>query len=86
MQNKTVKIANPQGLHARPATAFVTKASSFASTINIMKDHKKVNGKSIMGVMTLAAKKGDEIILEANGLDEMEAIHALSKILETVYG
>jgi phosphocarrier protein HPr len=85
MQTKTLTIQNPQGLHARPATAFVQKASSFSADINIIKGGKKINGKSIMGLMTLAAKQGDEITLEVDGSDEQEAIKELSQILEMVH-
>ncbi|HJV44317.1 MAG TPA: HPr family phosphocarrier protein [Bacillota bacterium] len=85
MLTKTLTIKNPQGLHARPATVFVQKASSFSSSINIIKGGKKINGKSIMGLMTLAAKQGDEIILEADGPDEQEAINELGKVLEMVH-
>jgi phosphocarrier protein HPr len=84
MQVKTVIIKNPQGLHARRATLFVQKAGSFSSTVNIIKGNRQANGKSIMGVMTLAAKKGDEVTLEVRGGDEEEAIKELSIILESV--
>ncbi|WP_232698835.1 HPr family phosphocarrier protein [Brevibacillus daliensis] len=82
MLTKTCTIQNPSGLHARPATMFVQKATSFSCDVNLIKGTKKVNGKSIMGVMTLAAKKGDEIVLEVNGENEAQALEELGTILE----
>ena len=74
MPDKTVTIVNKLGLHARAAAKFVTLASSFASDIKVARNGQEVNGKSIMGVMMLAASKGTEITLITNGSDETEAI------------
>lgn len=82
MVKKTVKIENKLGLHARPATLIVKIASKYNSEINIKKDDIVVNGKSIMGVMMLAAENGSEIELICEGNDEKEAIDAISKIIK----
>jgi phosphocarrier protein HPr len=85
MLKKTFVIQNPTGLHARPATLFVQKATSFPCEINVIKGTKTVNGKSIMGLMTLGAAKGDEITLEINGDRAEEAMEELGKLLESVH-
>jgi len=79
---KTVKIENKLGLHARPATLIVKTASKYKSEISIKKDDIIVNGKSIMGVMMLAAENGSEIEIICEGNDEKEAIDAISKIIK----
>lgn len=70
------------GLHARPAALFVETASRYDANVTINKDGLEVNGKSIMGVMMLAAEKGSEIILKADGKDEKEVLQALTDLLE----
>jgi len=82
MLTKTITIKNPSGLHARPATTFVQKASAYPCNVNLIKGSKKINGKSIMGLMTLAAKQGDELILEVDGPEEEIALDELTKVLE----
>jgi phosphocarrier protein len=86
MHNKTVSIVNKLGLHARAAAKFVTLASSFASSIVVSREGQQVNGKSIMGIMMLAAAKGSEITLMADGSDENEAIERLSQLIEQRFG
>jgi phosphotransferase system HPr (HPr) family protein len=85
MPHKTVKkdivIQNRQGLHARPAAIFVQIANKFDSEIVVAKDNEEVNGKSIMGILTLAAEKGALISIKATGPDADEAILELEKIL-----
>ncbi len=78
---RKVKIHNPQGLHARPASAFVKIASKFESEITVRKDDEAVNGKSIMGLMTLAAIQGTIIEIEASGPDAEKAVDELEKFL-----
>ena len=68
-------------MHARAAAQFVQLASSFASHIEIEKDSRRVNGKSIMGVMMLAASQGSEVILYADGEDELEGITQLEQLI-----
>jgi phosphocarrier protein HPr len=86
MQNKTVTIVNKLGLHARAAAKFVTLASSFASDIRLARNGQEVNGKSIMGVMMLAASRGSDITLIASGDDEGQAIDKLSELVEQRFG
>lgn len=82
MVTKTVTITNKLGLHARPASLFVKTAAQFESDIKIEKDGIEVNGKSIMGVMMLAAEQGSKVILKADGADEEDAIKALTELIE----
>jgi len=79
---KKIEIINKLGLHARAAAKFVTLASSFESEIHLQKNQQKINGKSIMGVMMLAAAKGSQLTLLAEGHDEQDAINALSSLIE----
>jgi phosphocarrier protein len=79
-------IVNPLGLHARPAAQFVRLASSFASDILISKDGIDVNGKSIMGVMMLAAECGSAIRIRASGDDAEDAVDALAKLVADGFG
>ncbi|MFE7083522.1 HPr family phosphocarrier protein [Priestia megaterium] len=81
MVEKKVVVLLKHGLQARSGAEFVRKASSFNSDINIVKNEKKVVGKSIMGVMALAVRKGEEINLTVEGDDEHRAIVALEKFL-----
>lgn len=78
---KEVVIKSPQGLHARPAALFVQIASKFRSTITVRNDKEKVNGKSIMGVLMLAAQHNSKIIIEADGDDADSAVLELEKML-----
>ena len=86
MSNKNcirqVTIMNSQGLHARPAHAFVTLASKFQSNIEIIKDGERVDGKSILSILTLAAVQGSHLVLRATGDDADEAIEALAGLIE----
>ena len=77
MIEKTVKIINNAGLHTRPAATLVKIAAKFKSDFFIIKDGMEINGKSIIGVMTLAAEKGSELKLVFNGEDEEEAAKAI---------
>ncbi len=86
MQDKTVTIVNKLGLHARAAAKFVTLASSFASNITLTRNSQQVNGKSIMGVMMLAASRGCEMTINADGDDETEAIDRLSELVAQRFG
>jgi len=86
MRDKTVRIVNKLGLHARAAAKFVTLAGSFASDITVSRKGQEVNGKSIMGVMMLAASNGSEITLKASGSDEEAAIENLSQLIAQRFG
>jgi len=81
MISKKVKIQNTEGLHARPATQFVKIASKYKSDVFVSKNGREVNGKSIMGVMMLAAAKDSELILRVDGIDEQEAMTALIELI-----
>lgn len=84
MQSIKVKISNSTGLHARPATLLVKKASSFKSDISIESNGKKVNAKSLIGILSLGATKDTEIIVITSGEDEVEAVNELVKLIETL--
>lgn len=86
MQQRPVTIINKLGLHARAAAKFVTIASSFSCEIDLAKDGQKVNGKSIMGVMMLAASRGTELIIIVNGSDETEAADSLENLVAERFG
>lgn len=86
MQDKTVAIVNKLGLHARAAAKFVTLASAFSSDIKVARNGQVVNGKSIMGVMMLAASRGTEITLSIEGDDELEAMARLTELVEQRFG
>ncbi len=86
MQDRTVTIVNKLGLHARAAAKFVTLASSFASDIKLARNGQQVNGKSIMGVMMLAASRGCEVTISADGNDETKAIDSLSELVVQRFG
>ena len=77
-----VVVANRQGLHARPADIFAKKAAQFDSKIEVVKDGQRVDGKSILGVLTLVAEQGTELSIEASGHDAQEAILALVELIE----
>lgn len=86
MAEATVTILNRNGLHARPAAEIVKAASDFKSDITIVRDELEVNGKSIMGVMMLAAECGAMLTVRANGPDEEQAIEAISAIIAARFG
>jgi phosphotransferase system HPr (HPr) family protein len=79
---KELRINNPSGLKSRPAALFVQVAGKYESQILIESDNKKVNAKSIMGVLSLGIKAGDSIFIIVNGVDEKEALEALEEMLE----
>jgi len=78
---KKLVINNEQGLHARPAALFVQIANKYESDVTVKKGRQEVNGKSIMGLMTLAAEKGSLIRLKINGPDAKEALQELERII-----
>jgi len=77
-----VKIINDSGLHTRPAATIVKLASRYKSDFFIIKDGLSINGKSIIGVMTLAAAKGSKLILRFDGVDEQEALKEIKSYFE----
>jgi phosphocarrier protein HPr len=82
MVERIVTIRNRAGMHARPAALLVKTASAFRSQISIEKDSERVNGKSIMGVITLGATFGAQLKIIASGPDEAQAVDAIEKLFE----
>ncbi|MCP4675817.1 MAG: HPr family phosphocarrier protein [Deltaproteobacteria bacterium] len=82
----TLKIKNELGLHARAATLFVQLTSKYESTVSVTKDGRSVNGKSIMGVLTLVASKGTEIHILADGPDSEKVIEELRRLVKDKFG
>ena len=78
---KKIKIQNPQGLHARPASIFVKIANKYDSNVSVRKGKQVVNGKSIMGLMMLAANQGTTITIEVDGADAQATMEELEKFL-----
>ena len=83
MYTQEVTINNEVGLHARPATYFIRKANEFKSSIWVEKDERRVNAKSLLGVLSLGIVKGTSINLIADGPDEKEAVEALIELIST---
>ena len=86
MAERTVKIVNELGLHARAATKLVQLASKFPCEITLTKDGHEVNGKSIMGVLMLVASKGSAVTLKAKGDRAAEAVTALAALIDDKFG
>ncbi len=86
MKEIQVEIVNKLGLHARPAAEIVKTAARFASNITLIRDDLEVAGKSIMGVMMLAAEFGSTITLRADGPDEDQALDALAALVANKFG
>ena len=86
MIERSVTIVNKNGLHARPAAEIVKTAAKFRSDITLIRDELEVNGKSIMGVMMLAAECGSTLVLRADGPDEQAAIDAIAQLIESRFG
>ena len=84
MESIKVKISNNTGLHARPATLLVKKASSFACDVSVEANGKKVNAKSLIGILSLGATKDTEVTIITSGKDEVEAANDLAKLIETL--
>ena len=81
MYVKDVMVQNQVGLHARPATFFIQKANEFKSSIWIEKEERRVNAKSLLGVLSLGIVKGTSITIIADGSDEEEAVEALTALI-----
>ena len=80
---KKIIVKNKLGLHARPAALFVQAANKFDSRIIVEKDNERVNGKSIMGILTLGVERGSSIIIEAEGQDAQMAISELERLVSS---
>ena len=83
MVRKDVTITNNIGLHARPATFFIQKANTFKSSVWIEKDERKVNAKSLLGVLSLGIAQGMSIAIVADGADENSAVDSLVNLIES---
>ena len=86
MVSKEVVISNQVGLHARPATFFIQKANTFKSSIWIEKEDRRVNAKSLLGVLSLGITKGMTVTLIADGSDETAALDGLCELIDTGFG
>jgi phosphocarrier protein len=86
MAERAVQIMNRNGLHARPAAEIVKTAARFTSDITILRDDVEVNGKSIMGVMMLAAEYGSTLVLRASGPDADDAVNAIAAVIANRFG
>ena len=83
--SRTVTIQNEQGLHARPADLFVRTASQFKSTVEVVKGSLRVDGKSILDVLTLGATQNTELTIEATGSDAQAVLDALAELVESKF-
>ena len=86
MKTCEIVITNASGLHARPATFFIQKANFYKSTILIEKDDRRVNAKSLLGILSLGIVKGMTITIMAEGADENEAVDGLVELINTGFG
>jgi len=86
MYSKEITVTNQVGLYARPATFFIQKANEFKSTMMVEKDERKVNAKSLLGVLSLGITKGTSILITAEGPDEEEAVNALCDLIASNFG
>ena len=86
MRKLETRIVNKLGLHARPSAKLTQLASKFRSEIWMSKGARRINAKSIMGVMMLAAARGSEVVIEADGPDEVEALEALVGLIASGFG
>ncbi len=83
MISRNVTITNSIGLHARPATYFIQKANAFQSSIWVVKDDRRMNAKSLLGILSLGIVQGSTVTLEADGADEEAALDALVELIDS---
>ena len=86
MYAKEVSVQNQVGLHARPATFFIQKANEYTASVWVEKEERRVNAKSLLGVLSLGIVKGTNIALIADGSDEKEAVDALVSLIQNNFG
>jgi phosphocarrier protein len=86
MTSRPVTVSNALGLHARAAARFVHLATQFSSQIRVARDGKVMDGKSIMGILLLAAARGTTLMISAEGVDEAAAVDALVQLVESGFG
>lgn len=82
---KHVTITNQVGLHARPATFFIQKANEFKCSISVVKNDRRVNAKSLLGVLSMGITRGTEIDIEAEGADEQQAVDTLAELVNSEF-
>ncbi len=85
MLQKEIKIINPKGIHARPSSLLVATSSKLKSSVTIIKGEKEVNGKSIMGILSLGAVCGDIIMIRTDGEDEEKALKEIESVFMMIY-
>lgn len=83
MLSREITIVNDVGLHARPATFFIQKANTYKASIWIEKDDRRVNAKSLLGVLSMGIVKGTDITIIADGVDESDALNGLEQLITT---
>ncbi|MEA5039472.1 MAG: HPr family phosphocarrier protein [Clostridiaceae bacterium] len=86
MFSRDITVTNQVGLYARPATFFIQKANEYRSTLMVEKEERKVNAKSLLGVLSLGITKGSTITISAEGPDEQEAVNALCELIANNFG
>ena len=86
MTSRSVTVVNALGLHARAAARFVQLAARFTAQVRVTRDAKVMDGKSIMGILLLAAARGTTITISADGVDEQAAVEALAELVTTGFG
>jgi len=86
MIEKEVQIRNKLGLHARAAVKFVNLANRYSASVKVIKDDTEIDGKSILGILTLAAVQGSSVMLRVSGKDQEEAIKALTALVKDKFG
>jgi phosphotransferase system HPr (HPr) family protein len=86
MIEKEILIRNKLGLHARAAVKFVNLANRYGAAVKVIKDNTEIDGKSILGILTLAAVQGSSIVLRISGKDQEEAMRALSELVKDKFG
>ena len=86
MVSRSVTVSNQLGMHARAAARFVSLATRFDSQIRVARDTRVMDGKSIMGILLLAAARGTSITISAEGADEVAAVEALAQLVESGFG
>jgi phosphocarrier protein HPr len=86
MVEKRIVIKNKLGLHARAAVKFVNLANRYSAAVKVVKDETEIDGKSILGILTLAATQGTAVVLRISGKDEDEALKALEELIKSKFG
>ncbi len=86
MTSRSVIVTNPLGMHARAAARFVHLATRFESRVRVSRQGREMDGKSIMGILLLAAARGCTLTISADGRDELDAVTALAALVETGFG